>query len=465
MNSPWGCGLFRHTSLAMALGVTCLVRPVAAQLTFDSPLRYPANDAYVVTFLHFDGDQALDLAVLQDGEGTFDDSLLVFLNDRAGSFVAGPAFPCSAGVGRIAAADLDHEGQDDLVVTCVYGDVMVFLNKPSGIMVTTYQVLSNPGYVDVVDIDHDSDMDLAIAINGSNGIQLLTNSGNGQFTFGQRLTGIGVIGQIDSADFNEDGHVDIVVGVENSSRLNILYGDGAGNFTRTWFSWNPQFAVASADFDDDGHADIAARDGSLRFFWGDGQGGFSGPTSVSTFGAGLLTVDDWNRDGLPDLAVSSYLNQSYQTFVENLGARGFSAQPYDLGGFGTARLASGDVDGDGWPDLAGGSKSASIVSVLRNANAPATGVERSPPAVRLTIAPNPAQRRFTAAFDLSGAATATLELWDVQGRRLDRRDVGSFGPGRHQIAFGNSRRLAPGIYLVRLIQGDRVTTARACLIE
>ncbi|MGH3054272.1 MAG: T9SS type A sorting domain-containing protein, partial [Gaiellaceae bacterium] len=80
--------------------------------------------------------------------------------------------------------------------------------------------------------------------------------------------------------------------------------------------------------------------------------------------------------------------------------------------------------------------------------------------------PNPALNgRFSVAFALATAEPARLELIDIAGRRVVSRDVGSFGPGRHQIALGDGAHVAPGVYLVRLVQAQSSRTMRAVVIE
>ena len=52
-----------------------------------------------------------------------------------------------------------------------------------------------------------------------------------------------------------------------------------------------------------------------------------------------------------------------------------------------------------------------------------------------------------------------LEVIDVAGRRVMRRDVSSLGPGRHTTEVGSSMR-APGLYFLRLTQGGETVRAR-----
>jgi hypothetical protein len=68
-------------------------------------------------------------------------------------------------------------------------------------------------------------------------------------------------------------------------------------------------------------------------------------------------------------------------------------------------------------------------------------------------------------FTLATSAPAALELFDLAGRRVAARDVGSLGAGRHSVELAPAHRLAPGIYLVRLTQGDGSRVARVAVLN
>ncbi len=61
--------------------------------------------------------------------------------------------------------------------------------------------------------------------------------------------------------------------------------------------------------------------------------------------------------------------------------------------------------------------------------------------------------------------SANLDLLDVSGRSVVRREVGSLGAEWHTVQLSAGRRLAAGIYVVRLTQGANQRTLRAAVIE
>jgi hypothetical protein len=60
---------------------------------------------------------------------------------------------------------------------------------------------------------------------------------------------------------------------------------------------------------------------------------------------------------------------------------------------------------------------------------------------------------------LPNSSAASIELFDVAGRRITYRNVGSLGAGSHTLDLGEAQSLAAGMYLVRLKQSadERVT--------
>src|SRR5262249_50811697 len=77
------------------------------------------------------------------------------------------------------------------------------------------------------------------------------------------------------------------------------------------------------------------------------------------------------------------------------------------------------------------------------------------------ISPNPASTDgIQVTFALPSGASASLDLLDLSGRRVAEREVGSLGAGRHTVDFSETRRVAPGLYWVRLTQGPNRQTRR-----
>src|SRR6185436_7936080 len=90
-----------------------------------------------------------------------------------------------------------------------------------------------------------------------------------------------------------------------------------------------------------------------------------------------------------------------------------------------------------------------------------------PRRVELALAglrPNPAAGEPVVAFSLATREPARLEAFDLSGRRVFSRDVGSLGPGHHTLRL-DSGILRPGLYSLRLTQGSREVRAKAAVVR
>lgn len=80
--------------------------------------------------------------------------------------------------------------------------------------------------------------------------------------------------------------------------------------------------------------------------------------------------------------------------------------------------------------------------------------------------PNPAVHGLlSVSFSLPSAEPARIEVFDITGRRVAGREVGSLGPGRHVVDLAQGGRIPAGLYVVRLSQGKQVRTVRAVALN
>jgi hypothetical protein len=66
-------------------------------------------------------------------------------------------------------------------------------------------------------------------------------------------------------------------------------------------------------------------------------------------------------------------------------------------------------------------------------------------------------------YSLADGQPATLQLFDVTGRRVVVRDLGAPGPGYHVVELRAT--LPPGLYMVRLVQGGQARAMRAVVVR
>ena len=92
------------------------------------------------------------------------------------------------------------------------------------------------------------------------------------------------------------------------------------------------------------------------------------------------------------------------------------------------------------------------------------GISDAPPVadLALRVLSNPTERDITVAFRLSSPAQTVLELIDVSGRCVGRRDLGTAPAGPHTVVFDDRR--TAGVYFVRLTHAARSIIAKVTLL-
>lgn len=179
-------------------------------------------------------------------------------------------------------------------------------------------------------------------------------------------------------DINGDRHIDILAppprkASELDSKPVVWHGDGKGNWVKSQLNVPSDIgysygSVAVADFNKDGIADVAlAMHGSaLKVLKGTGRGQYEalndGLPSPEAFLSRALVIDDFNNDGVPDIAAASEGMR-----IDNQGGsrKGVWVCEYSdtkwecapiakekLDGFYADHLVTGDVNGDGNRDIA-----------------------------------------------------------------------------------------------------------------
>jgi hypothetical protein len=349
---------FQQTwTLTVLLGAgTSLGRPPQYFSGVLSPTAIHAAD--------FNHDAGADFASVGECNGGYPNrcvSVLLAASDGslspAGTYDIGP----NPG-GPILSGDLNGDTHRDLIVGTTNGGV-VFLGMGNGAFASPSTLTETP--VAIGDFKQDGKLDLAVPT--AQGFAILP--GNGSGGFGAAIdTALGgpTAAPFLTGDFNEDGNVDLVV------NLAIFLGDGTGHFTGAPPLPAQTVAEVVADVNNDGHADLVGRtslDGITTLIAvspGNGMGGFSAPTfSASQRESRSISVVDTNLDGLPDLAVS-IPEPGIVAVFRGTGTAAFGTRQSFQVYTEPTLLASGDVNGDGRPDLL--VKNSSFVSVLINSN-------------------------------------------------------------------------------------------------
>ena len=270
------------------------------------------------------------------------------------------------------------------------------------------------------DFDGDGVLDVASAnIAGYNsdplankGVSVLMGAGDGTFaaaatySSGASYHGSEQMYSIATGDFNGDGDLDIVTGgianLGGGGGIGVLLGEGDGTFAAgaayssgvdygSYFEYNRSVAVG--DVNNDGALDVLAGGTAYSYTAGSAQSlGLLLGNGDGTFAAGIafsngntsnyvgyqwersedVALADLNNDGNLDLIIGSYVdgfnfNQT-GSVLTMLGNGDGTFQPTESwsngsnsGGYeNTSCVAVGDIDGDGFLDIAAGTHSGNV---------------------------------------------------------------------------------------------------------
>nr|WP_272491764.1 T9SS type A sorting domain-containing protein [Natronogracilivirga saccharolytica] len=78
--------------------------------------------------------------------------------------------------------------------------------------------------------------------------------------------------------------------------------------------------------------------------------------------------------------------------------------------------------------------------------------------------PNPFNSSTRITFELSRQQHVTLNVYDIQGRKIHQLASGSHGSGMHSYDF-RADGLSSGVYLYRLETGDKRITRKMMLLQ
>lgn len=90
---------------------------------------------------------------------------------------------------------------------------------------------------------------------------------------------------------------------------------------------------------------------------------------------------------------------------------------------------------------------------------------QEPGALSLAVRANPVTGEMNVSFTLAGGEPTRLALLDVAGREAASRAFPAPAPGPHVVRLGETGRLAPGVYFLRLSQAHRAITKRIVVIR
>lgn len=293
----------------------------------------------------------------------------------------------------VAAADLNGDGYPELVFANqgvergsdeisppTPDDAFVYWGSATGFAAERVSKLASAGAQDVAsgDFNKDGFADLAFADSrsGKNRVLVFLGRANGPTPEPSSILAITAPNGLRAGDVNGDGFQDLAVtvsGEAESIRIDENKGSSpGGGFAHIYLGGRNGLDTSApirlparqargswiADFNRDGSADIALANsgGASIIYWGaSGKFASDRKTELPTSAASAVSSADFNNDGYLDLVFSNSRGEGTYDVASVIywgSARGFA--PYvrsELQSFGAADVNTGDLNGDGRPDV------------------------------------------------------------------------------------------------------------------
>jgi len=396
---------------------------------------------------------------------------------------------------QVAVADVNGDGNPDLVSgninSVTYVPSMNFVPPPPR---TDFVPPGGaPFGVAIGDLDGDGKADVAVATQSNVKVYRGTSTGPSVSPTTLPLPPVyyNATNTIRIADVNGDGRLDIVVGFLSDSASFVIglrsefLGDGAGGFgphIDIHGAGGGEFALG--DVNGDGRPDLGAPSGAILLTPSATRTVLAAsPSPVAQGSAVTLTATvPLTRVAPPSSTAGTVKFYDGTTLLGGAPVSWTtvpqSCNPPYLGCtaptvyYGTAtalvrflhpgsQVLSAVYSGDG---SHAGSISAPITERVQQAPLAVGG--EPPVALAIDRLPNPATSgRLRVAFSLPSSAPATLELFDLDGRRIVAQDASALGAGRHELILDGGRSISSGIYFVRLQQGSRTASERVAVVR
>jgi len=353
-------------------------------------------------------------------------------NVLAQDFTAKTDFVTGASPQSAVSGDFNGDGKPDLAIgNYDAASVSVLLNTtttgsttPTFSSITDFTAGTRPRSIQAEDINGDGKIDILVVNNSSNTFSVLLNTTTTgaavpSFSAKTDFTTFSAPNFIALGDLNGDGKPDVAVTNGGDQKVSVFINTTTTGSAAPTFTAKTDFitgviprSVSIRDLNGDGKPDLAIPNytpNTISILLNTTTIGSSTPTftAKSDFGIGNFPIcavtGDLNGDGLPDLAsvnsgggtISVLLNT---TTVGSLSPS-FSAKTDFAVGSSPIAISIGDFNADGKPDLATSNRTANTVSVLLNTTTPGSSTPTFTTQTEFIVGNSP---YFTVVKDFNG---------------------------------------------------------------
>jgi hypothetical protein len=291
------------------------------------------------------GDGKLELIVEPPADSSSHriEVVVMGFDDASRTFVRLPEFSMGEAATRLAFADIDLDGDTDVVRSS--GNRLEWFARESA---SSFQaegtfIARLENHIDdisVADLDGDGRADVAAVSSEFNVVTYYKNTASGQFTE-QRLlrSSLDELEEVVAVDFDQDQQVDLIARGKYLSWLRAT--DNTGNFSTSDLIDKQMVAMRIGDLDGDGDMDIAATDATTLYLITNQGGGVTTTQALGMGGKVLLDVD-WDGDGDLDLITGNdgdfFIDDASLSWYENRGGMQFSAPIQFATNFGVSSI-------------------------------------------------------------------------------------------------------------------------------
>lgn len=303
-----------------------------------------------VDFGDLDGEHELDMIRVQNQTGE------VWVSDGAGGYTD-TGMRIQGGLGETRFADLDGDGDQDIIAVGLYEPgVVVFRNDDGTFARIAQHSIGGKSFLDIGDIDNDGDIDACLADWNAPAV-ILYNEGDLSLSAAPLRLGDATSFDVVVADFDGDEVGDAFFANEGPDAvyLSLL---APGGPIGTPVGTTTSRSVAALDVNRDGALDVVVAGPLGQTIWlNDGAGSFSlGQEFGSVNGVDVATADV-NDDGSIDIVIA-YEDAPIEIWLNDAGTLVLATTVDESSG--ATALALGDLDLDSDLDLVFGSASSDV---------------------------------------------------------------------------------------------------------